>query len=277
MRTLSCSAPAKINLTLKIGKKNKKGFHKITTTMQTISLHDTITISVQESEKNEVLLYLKNINNFPVPADEKNMAVQAATVFLKNASLVPQKITITLQKNIPVCAGLGGGSSNAATVLQALSQLFPSSIPQNIHTLAHQLGSDVPFFFSGFSAAKVSGTGEHIEKISPQYLGKCLLVQPKNVSYSTASAYTKWDIFSQKNKNSISLHTKNISNDFQTVLLPEFLEFQKIEKIFSESSAKRYGLCGSGSAWYAFFSSALEMKKIAETYNKDDFLILIEA
>ena len=121
MRKIKVKTPAKINLTLEVLNRREDGFHNIQSIMQTINLYDFLTFEVIDSNCIQVIL---SGNSDEIPYDEKNLVYKAALKFLKSAKIDSVKVSIYIEKNIPVSAGLAGGSTNAAGTFFALNKLF---------------------------------------------------------------------------------------------------------------------------------------------------------
>ncbi len=178
------SAPAKINLSLKILKRRDDGFHEIETFLAPISLSDEIKIEKQGSWIDF------QCDDFSVPHGDDNLVVRAAKVFFE-ATKLKGGVAITLQKRIPHGAGLGGGSSDAAATLLALNQLFETKLPMEaLAKLGSTIGSDVPFFLFG-SAAMCRGRGELVTATKLRERLSILLLKP-NFGVPTAVAYSHW-------------------------------------------------------------------------------------
>lgn len=156
---MTLDTPAKINLTLDILKRTPSGYHEIQSIMTPISLFDRVTIRL--TKKPGISLKTLGIAS---PKGEKNIVHQAATLFFKTIKKNPS-IAIHLHKNIPVCAGLGGGSSDAAATLTVLNMLYDKALSKSqLITLATQLGMDVPFFLEP-QLALITHFGEKITPI----------------------------------------------------------------------------------------------------------------
>lgn len=192
-------APAKINLYLEIGRKRRDGYHELTTLFQTVGLYDQIEIHSTNDKKTELSLQV-----FPstirkiCPPNSKNLVWRAAELFLLKFS-ISERVKILLRKKIPVQAGLGGGSSDAAATLKALAYLFLNHTKTKIAILkkiALQLGADVPFFLEG-GCALGKGIGEKIRPLSPPPQFWCVLVKP-SLGLSTAEVYRWLDQDNQK-------------------------------------------------------------------------------
>ena len=180
------SAPAKINLSLKILGRRSDGFHEIETLIAPISLSDEIKIGKTSSGK-EIEFHCDDPS---VPMDDGNLVVRAANLFFSATKLQPG-ISIELKKRIPHGAGLGGGSSDAATTLLALNQLFETNLARDeLAKLGSGIGSDVPFFIFE-SAALCRGRGELVAPTKMPEALSLLLLKP-DFTVPTAWAYSRW-------------------------------------------------------------------------------------
>jgi 4-diphosphocytidyl-2-C-methyl-D-erythritol kinase len=179
-------APAKINLSLKILGRRGDGFHEIDTLMTPISLHDELTIAPNDSATGLAF----SCADEAVPRGEENLVVRAARRFFCEIEAEP-KVRITLQKKIPLGAGLGGGSSDAASTLSGLNELHgaPLSLVR-LTTIAAEIGSDVPFFLA-CSAARCRGRGENVGPVPNLPKLPLLLLKP-DFGVATVSAYRHW-------------------------------------------------------------------------------------
>lgn len=149
-------AHAKVNLGLSVLGKRSDGYHDVDTLIARLELHDTVEF---EARRRGVALSVKGEG---VPLGRDNLAVAAAEAYLKAAG-VSHGVHIHLEKRIPVAAGLGGGSSDAAAVLRGLSRLYPGDV--DLLELAAAIGSDVPFFVADVVAARARGRGEQLEVV----------------------------------------------------------------------------------------------------------------
>jgi 4-diphosphocytidyl-2-C-methyl-D-erythritol kinase len=125
MQTIKIAAPAKINLTLEVLDKRQDGFHNIKSVMQAISLYDYLTFNVKENDKTEIIL---NGNSKEIPYNENNLVYKAIVKYLEKTKINNYKIDVYIEKNIPVEAGLAGGSTDAAATLYALNNLFNNKL-----------------------------------------------------------------------------------------------------------------------------------------------------
>lgn len=182
-------APAKINLCLSVLGRRADGYHAIDTVLQTIDLHDTVTL--RRGSAPGVSIRVVGPAAGGVPEDEANLAVRAARELAERTGRALE-LGIELEKRVPAGAGLGGGSSDAAAVLLALAHRF--AVPDPVHTvadLAAGLGADVPFFLRGGTWRGV-GKGERLVATDPPAERWGVLVVPRE-RVSTATAYAWWD------------------------------------------------------------------------------------
>ncbi|MDP9097935.1 MAG: 4-(cytidine 5'-diphospho)-2-C-methyl-D-erythritol kinase [Verrucomicrobiota bacterium] len=186
LQDMQLSAPAKINLSFRIKGRRADGLHEIETLMAPISLADRITIE-RVGDDGDIHF---SCDDPSLPAGDDNLVVRAAKLFCQRANL-KSGITIVLQKKIPHGAGLGGGSSDAASTLLGLNELFAAGLQQaELLQLAAQLGSDVPFFVVR-SAAVCRGRGEIVEPASLANKLRILLLKP-DFGVPTPWAYGRW-------------------------------------------------------------------------------------
>ena len=215
MQQIKVQTPAKINLTLEVLGKREDGFHNIQSIMQAISLSDFLTIQVSKSVKAENEIFLSGTSD-EIPYDERNIAYKATELYLKANQIAYQKIDIFIEKNIPVCAGLAGGSANASGVLYGLNEIFKSCSRFQLHKLAEMLGSDLNFCLDG-GCALCTGRGENIERLNSHQF-TLSLIKPKNLGISAKEAYQKF----------AKLENKLIPNNTQR--LKELLELNQFDK-----------------------------------------------
>src|SRR5215471_4920403 len=179
-------APAKINLWLRILSRRSDGFHEIETFIAPISLCDEIGIE-QRSGKQKIAF---RCDDPSVPKGEDNIVVSAAKVFLKETK-ISGGVSIELKKRIPHGAGLGGGSSDAASTLLALNELFGTHLPREaLAKMAEMIGSDVPFFIFQ-STAVCKGRGELVSPAKSREQLSLLLLKPE-FGVPTQWAYSRW-------------------------------------------------------------------------------------
>lgn len=182
MSTITLAAPAKLNLTLEIIARREDGFHELETIFQTVDLHDLVTVALSPGDGIQL-----TCDDQSLPTDQRNLAWRAADAFMRTG-VEHHAVTIHLSKRIPHGAGLGGGSSDAAAVLRALSRLLPDApAVQQLPQLAAGLGSDVPFFLVGGTALG-HGRGEQLTILPDLPAFPVTICMPAG-SVSTPAAY----------------------------------------------------------------------------------------
>jgi 4-diphosphocytidyl-2-C-methyl-D-erythritol kinase len=178
-------APAKVNLSLRVLGRRPDGYHDLSSLMVPVSVFDELVFSPKEEGDLEFYCNLPEL-----PTDDSNLVVKAARLFCDSVGILP-RLSISLQKTIPHGAGLGGGSSDAATTLLALDALYQTRLPREVLAdLAAALGSDVPFFVYQ-SAAWIGGRGERVEPVADLPVLPLLLMKP-GFGVSTPWAFRTW-------------------------------------------------------------------------------------
>lgn len=178
-------AYAKVNLTLAVEEKRLDGYHEVVSVMQRVSLCDTLTA---EQTREGITL---TCSDPALPSGEENLAHRAASLFFRETGIAGGA-ALTLEKRIPSQAGLGGGSSDAASALLALRKLYVPALPDTeLETMAAALGSDVPFFIRG-GTQLATGRGEVLSPLPPLTDGWFVIVKPTE-SFSTPSMYRRLD------------------------------------------------------------------------------------
>src|SRR6266513_3352444 len=179
-------APAKINLSLKIPGRRSDGFHEIETVIAPISLYDEIKVEKRSGKTG--IVFRCDVPS--VPQGDDNLVVRAAKAFVAKAK-IDAAISIELQKKIPHGAGLGGGSSDAASTLLALNELFETNLPREaLSKMAETIGSDVPFFIFQCPAV-CKGRGELVSPTRLREQLSLLLLKPE-FGVPTQWAYSRW-------------------------------------------------------------------------------------
>ncbi len=266
-------APAKINLFLEIINKRPDGYHNLESVMHTVSLFDILEFS--ELKENKIELTCINAD---LPNDGSNLVYRAAEKF-KEKYNVNTGIKIKLTKNIPMGAGLGGGSSDAAAVLNALNTLWKiNDNLSNLEILAASLGADVPFFLTG-GTAKISGIGDIVEKLNSDREYNFVLVKP-NFGVSTVQAYSKVK-FPLTNVHKIdnivsciernSLDYKNAKdlffNRFEEFVFGDYPEIKQIKNTL-ESIGCISLMSGSGATVFGLLQGQENLNNVAEVLAK---------
>ncbi|MCI5052564.1 MAG: 4-(cytidine 5'-diphospho)-2-C-methyl-D-erythritol kinase [Simkaniaceae bacterium] len=233
---LKSNSPAKVNLFFRVLNKRPDGFHEIASLFQTIDLCDHVSIAFSDSDR-------LTCSHPDVPLDD-NLALKAATL-LRNHLDAHEGVTIHIDKRIPMQAGLGGGSSNAATVLWQLNTLYGA--PLELHELAElgaELGSDVPFFFSS-GASYCTGRGEKLRDVTP-FSGEISIYLPK-LSLCTAKVYGACQPVSDPDPLEM-LKTFRFSNDLERAAFSIEPEMVNVKQMLEKEYAQVV-MTGSGSAF----------------------------
>ena len=187
MKVLTENAYAKINLSLDVLALRPDGYHDLLSLMQTVSLCDVLTLTATMCEGIRV-----NSDAAFLPPDGKNLVHLAAQVFFRMSGLPPCGLCFHIQKNIPVGAGLGGGSADAAAALRLLDRLYPETVSnQGLHEIAQQVGADVPFCVLG-GTQLAEGRGERLTRLSALPSCHIVLCRPP-YRVSTHEAFSRWD------------------------------------------------------------------------------------
>ncbi|MBK5201398.1 MAG: 4-(cytidine 5'-diphospho)-2-C-methyl-D-erythritol kinase [Spirochaetaceae bacterium] len=248
--SINVLAPAKINLHLAVGKKRIDNFHSLQSIFARIALFDEINIKVYDS--NELEISILGLDNIQLRGEDT--LTKATRLWAKSAN-INDKIVISIKKNIPFEAGLGGGSSDGASVLLALQKLYPNSALsfRVLEEIASQIGSDVPFFLYEATFAYITGRGEFVTPIDMKAPYKVHLVKPER-GIKTKNAFLKLDnivrvpfILDEK---LLSIFNEGVSawkeyffNDFERVIKNDVLDRVKNPNNFLL-------LSGSGSACF---------------------------
>lgn len=256
MTTLYEGAFAKINLTLDVLGKREDGYHDIKSVMQSISLRDDVEIDVGTGKPWSLQCTMEGI-----PTDETNLAWKAAKLFFDSLGKDPEGLEIRILKRIPVGAGMGGGSADAAAVLRALNRHYghPFSLPA-LAELGAQIGSDVPFCVL-CGTAVVEGKGDRIRKLPD--MPQCIFVVCKpDFSVSTPELYAKIDscaIAQRPNHQAMESAmlagdlvqvVNNVCNVFDPIVTEDHLELNYIKSVMNSYDGVGMQMTGSGSAVY---------------------------
>ena len=242
IKKIKVKAPAKINLTLKVGSVRPDGFHPIESIMSAINLFDYIDIETSNrsdisSEKTPACSFVKiSSNSNEIPNDSSNIAYKAAELFLKETK-ISDNINIYIEKNIPVCAGLAGGSTDASGVIWGLNELYNKPLDEiKINSMLQTLGSDLNFCLVG-STKLCKGRGEKLFNMEHKTI-PITLIKPLNLKISAKEAYQRFD------EATVSGMVSNLPNDLEFALLPHYSEIQYLHNLGLQMS-------GSGPTFFA--------------------------
>ena len=263
--SVKVKCPAKINLTLEIVNKREDGFHNIKSIMQMISLYDYLTITIKEADINKI--YLDGTSK-EIPYDERNLVYKAIDLCLKEAGLNNLEIEVFIEKNIPISAGLAGGSTNASGVIWGLNYLLKIFDEDKLNEICAKLGSDLNVCLNG-GCVLATSRGENTENL-PIQKHPVTLIKPKNLGISAGEAYTKYAKKEFKPQNNMTEKmiealnkNKNIKpylyNDLEYAIFNDYSELQIIKKIYPDAI-----MSGSGSTF--FLLENLKTSKMNDNY-----------
>ncbi|MDP9268332.1 MAG: 4-(cytidine 5'-diphospho)-2-C-methyl-D-erythritol kinase [Acidobacteriota bacterium] len=285
---------AKINLGLRIGPRRGDGFHELRTVYQTIALHDTIKIDVKPGMGIEV-----RSKDARVPQDESNTCYRMAERVLKALKL-RKKVTLYIEKRLPIEGGVGGASSNAVATLLGLERALKVKIDSEEKLrLAQETGSDCPLFLVGGTVLGL-GRGEDVYPLPDLPALDCVLVAP-DVGVSTPRAFADWDKLTASDHSDtmngfsrsvwswlcgsttgvparsgdraeallLDLVRAGIENDFERVVFPQHSELREVKRALERAGASFASLSGSGSSLFGLFPSSAGAEKAAKKLSAD--------
>lgn len=259
-------APSKLNISLDLLRKRSDGYHDVEMIMTTIDLFDRVELSPLKENKINVSLESKY-----VPNDERNLAYKAAYLF-KQRYKITKGVHIKIDKNIPVSAGLGGGSSDAAAVLRGLNRLWSLHIP--LKELAHlglEIGTDVPFCVMN-TTAFVHGRGEKVEALPSPPPCWVVLAKP-NIGVSTKTIFQQVNLEEVSHPNTYaliqSLHeqdfqkmTQHLDNALESVTMKLYPEVRILKEKMLKSGASHVVMSGSGPTLYTLMKHENQAQRL---------------
>ena len=252
MKEIKIKCPAKINLTLEVVNKREDGFHNINSVMQLISLYDYLNISITKSAETKIEL---SGNSSEIPYNEKNLVYKAAKLFLDETGLKNYFIKVYIEKNIPIAAGLAGGSTDGAGMILGLNLLFDNILSkEQMGSLCAKLGSDLNVCLEG-GCLLATSRGENVERL-PYLPMPVTLIKPKNLGISAKEAYTKYSLKKEKPKyNNTEKMIEQIKqghdireflyNDLEYAVFDDYKDLQYIKSKLPNSV-----MSGSGSTYF---------------------------
>jgi 4-diphosphocytidyl-2-C-methyl-D-erythritol kinase len=260
---VSVTAPAKVNLHLEVLRRRDDGYHEIETILQTVSLCDDVRAELRDRGAGGPPRISLAVEPYGVvPETPVNLAWRAADLFCRACGLGGE-LGLTLTKRIPVEAGLGGGSSDAAAVLVACNRLYGTGLPpERLEALGAELGSDVPFFVRGGTQV-ARGRGADLQALPAITRGKFLIVKP-DIALRTSDVYAGLNMGLTSRSPKVNIRTVEAliarfprgswfgANRLEDVVLPAHPALQRLVQSLRENAPVAL-MCGSGSAVFAVF------------------------
>lgn len=284
MEQITIAAPAKINLSLDITGKLENGYHALDTIMQTISIEDKITLA-KTGRQISVLC-----DHPQVPQGNGNICHKAAEAFFEKTAL-EGSVIITIDKNIPVAAGLAGGSSDAAAVIKGLNLLYGTGLTQReMCEIGLKCGADVPYcIVAGTCRAK--GIGEKLTKL-PSFAGVYIVLVVPDFFVSTEWAYKNYDLNSPDEKprteelisyirgRDIKNTAERMANVLESVTAKKHPEIREIKHDIKKSGACGSVMSGSGPSVFGLFENEekarIAYSVIREKYNRSYLTLTVD-
>lgn len=277
--SIKVHAPAKLNIRLKVTGCRPDGYHDLVSIMVPVTLYDIIELTAVESSGISL-----SCHGAAAPEDQTNLVFRAAQAFFSRCGQV-KGVSIKLTKNIPVAAGLGGGSSDAAHTLIALNRMFSNPISQDeLAQMALGLGADVPFFLQGMPCI-ARGVGEILESIPTWPRFWYVIVSP-SISVSTAWVYRnlRLELTTDEYGRIINFLGKKaldlgaiLENDLETVTVSYFPVISSIKETLMDAGAEGALMSGSGPSVFGIFKSrdrALTAKRHLDPHNYGEVFVV---
>lgn len=278
MTTLCGIAHAKLNLTLDVVGKRPDGFHDLTMVMQEISLGDEISITLETGEPWTFIS-----TGISMPCDDSNLIVKAAHAFFSETGIDPNGVSFSVVKRIPVCAGMGGGSSDAACVLRILQEHYGNPIPsERLYRIAEQLGSDVPFALFG-KTALAEEKGQVLSRLPDMPACSIVICKP-DFPISTPVLFREIDsreitirpdtekIVQALEQSDIYAVADALYNVFEPVVSESHPEIALIKSIMKENGCLAACMSGSGPTVFGLFEAQLHaeacFEKLKESFSE---------
>lgn len=265
-------AYAKINLTLDIVGKQSDGYHKVEMIMQSVSLHDVV--KIEPNNSGEITLSCTKDN---VPIDKRNIAYKAAELYYDKIAEPCKGLHIAIEKNIPVEAGLAGGSADAAAVLVGLNIMYDNALSlEQLCDIGKNIGADVPFCIIG-STMLATGIGTTLSKL-PDMTACSIVVAKPSFSVSTPQAYKSFDLCEPRNmtmynkaavdaleKQNFAALCDNMFNVFERVISHDSID--SIKAVMTQCGAVKAQMSGSGPSVFGVFDNIHNAVKAADRLN----------
>jgi 4-diphosphocytidyl-2-C-methyl-D-erythritol kinase len=240
---------AKINLNLKVSEQQNSGLHFLDSDMIPIDIYDEI--SINEAEEDKILFSIEPLNN------EYTTVHKALALLRKINSSFKQQFVISVEKNIPLQSGLGGGSSDAGALLKYLVDTYQLEEPSMLE-IATEVGSDVPFFYNGASS-KVQGIGDVLKPFNSDTLNNVqVIIAVPNIHLSTGAVFNKFDELETKSTQKHEFNNIEIFNDLWEASSELSGDLKKIKNELENVFQNKFYMSGSGPTLFSLYDSKVE-------------------
>ncbi|MCK4935921.1 MAG: 4-(cytidine 5'-diphospho)-2-C-methyl-D-erythritol kinase [Elusimicrobiales bacterium] len=281
MKRIKLKSPAKINLFLEITGKRKDGYHDLITVFAKINIFDYV--SMEKTAIEGIKVSMKNNSNLRLKKSGDNIIHKTALRFFEEFKIKPN-VKIKLEKNIPVGAGLGGGSANSAVVLSGLCRMYGIDLKTNrkkMSLIAKSLGADVPFFLSEASFCVGRGIGDKLFPFKVKKKRYSIVLVYPGIPVSTKAAYSNLKLPGKKEAALNNLKCRKLvcglkagkdmgkirdlpMNRFEKAIFPKYGGIKKAKEKIISLGADMAMMSGSGSSVFGVFSSDIAAKKAAK-------------
>ena len=280
MKKVIEKAYGKINLSLDVLGRREDGYHEVSMVMQTVDIYDRISLSKTDVEGIRLTSDKKEL-----PLDEKNIVYKAVSL-IKEEYRIETGVDVHIEKQLPIAAGMGGGSADAAAALRGMNRLFNLGLNETkLEELGLRLGADVPFLIRG-GTALAEGIGERLTELVPFPECAILIVKPK-LGVSTKEVYEAFDsllevkhpdigrLVKELGKSSLCNIVKLLGNVLEEVTVTKHRIIAEIKQLLLENGAVFSMMTGSGPTVFGIFESEKEAKKASLVLrNKNKFEIV---
>lgn len=275
MKQVTRKAYAKINLGLDVLNKRADGYHEVRMIMQTVGIYDELVFSEAEEGSFQVHVQGNSSGTEDLPTDENNLVIKAAKLTAQTCGLA-KGLHVVLTKNIPIAAGLAGGSTDAAAAIRGMNQLYDLGMTaEQMQEIALRVGADVPYCLTG-GTALAEGIGEKLTALPPAPACKLLVVKP-DISVSTPHIYNSLDALSIQWHPDIdglircityqdaAAMAERIGNVLETVTEQEYPIIRELKEEMTELGAAGALMSGSGPTVFGIFQTEEQLQKAYES------------
>lgn len=281
MEKIVCKAMAKVNLGLDVLRRRQDGYHEVRMIMQSVDLYDVLTF-----EKTEAAGIVIRTNKKNIPTDQRNLIYKAADLLMQKYSIT-DGLCVTLEKRIPMAAGMAGGSTDAAAVFVAMNELFSLHMTQeSMCELAVTIGADVPYCIVG-GTVLAEGIGEKLTKLADAPACTLLIAKP---SVGVSTKYVYENLHADKLRQHPDIDgmltaiceddldgvAKRLGNVLETVTVKAYPVIEKLKSWMMEHGAVNALMSGSGPTVFGIYKEAQEAQRACEQLRKLDLAQQVE-